>query len=159
MAKTTKMAKEHSDTMRRAGKNWDGSKNEKLTKIAASNKRTNARSRAENAAMEKGYLKKQAGPPAKVKAQQKRINKIDIEEARGTGSVVKRGGKRVPVSPARAAAGRSRAGAMSSQLKKSNAAEIGRLTKLETKLKNAKTPAEKLKYRREIRSFREETGR
>ena len=148
-------AAKHSTRMTKAGKNWDGSKNPRLAKSA----KVNAKSQAENKELAKAYEKKMAGPPAKVKKQIKQINKIDIEAARGTGSVHKKGGKKIPVSPKRAAAARSRSGAMSSQLKKSNAAELNELARLQAAVRNAGTADQRLAARRQLRDFRNTTGR
>lgn len=155
MGETTTAAKAHSSRMTAAGKNWDGTKNPRLVKDAAKNKKI----AIENAALAKGYAKKQAGLPPKVKSQQKMFNKADIEAARGTGKVIGKGGKPRSVSPARAAAGRSRAGAINSSIKRTNDAQLKELAKLETKLKNAATPQQKLTARRAIRKFRDDTGR
>lgn len=155
MAETTAAAKAHSSRMTAAGKNWDGSKNPRLVAAAKKNKKA----AIENAQMAKAYEKAQAGLPPKVKSQQKMFNKADIEAARGTGKVIGKGGKPKPVSPSRAAAARSRAGAINSSLKRRNDAEIKQMAKLQAKLKNATTPAQKLKARRELKQFRYETGR
>lgn len=155
MGETTAAAKAHSSRMTASGKNWDGTKNPRLVAAARANKK----SAIENAQMAAAYEKKKAGLPPKVKSQQKMFNKADIEAARGTGKVIGKGGKPRAVSPARAAAGRSRAGAINSSIKRTNDAQKAQLAKLETKLKNATTPAQKLAARRAIRKFRGETGR
>lgn len=152
---TSAAAKKHSSRMTSAGKNWDGSKNPRLVAAAKQNKK----SAIENAQLANAYAKKQAGLPPKVKSQQKMFNKADIEAARGTGKVVGKGGKTITVSPSRAAAGRSRAGAIDSSIKRINDAQKAQLAKLETKLKNATTPAQKVAARRAIRDFRGQTGR
>lgn len=155
MEQTSAAASKHSSRMTAAGKNWDGSKNSRLVAAARANKK----SAIENAQLAKAYEKAQAGLPPKVKSQQKMFNKADIEAARGTGKVIGKGGKPRAVSPKRAAAGRSRAGAINSSIKRTNDAQKKELAKLETKLKNAVTPAQKLAARRAIRKFRGETGR
>jgi hypothetical protein len=94
-----------------------------------------------------------------LQSQMKQYNKIDIETNRGMGSVIRKGGKVEPVSEGRAAAGRSRAGAMSSRASERNAKEIAQGEKLKKKIDTAKTPEAKLKARREYRQWRKDTGR
>lgn len=155
MGEIKKAAAAHSARMTKAGKNWDGSKNPRLVKSA----KANAKAQAENKRLAEAYAKKQAGPPKKVASQIKQINKIDIESNRGAGSVYKKGGKQVPVSPKRAAAARSRAGAMSSKLKQSNAKELNEMARLQAAIRAAGTPEQRLKARRALRDFRNNTGR
>ncbi len=155
-AVTSKMAKEHSDKMTASGRNWDGSKNPRLEKAV----KANAKNRAENTAMAKKAAKQAAGDSKTVASSKKQFNKYDIEKNRGEGKVVRRGtgGRSDDVSPRRAAQGRSTAGALGSNMKKKFANEEATIRSLQDKI--AKAPADKkTALRRQLRAFREETGR
>jgi hypothetical protein len=155
-AYTSEMAKKHSDRMTASGRNWDGSKNPRLEKAV----KANAKNRAQNADMAAKAVKKAAGDSATLASSRKMLNKYDIESNRGQGKVVRRGtgGRSDDVSPRRAAQGRSTAGALGSNMKKKFAKEQAEIKSLQDKI--SKAPADKkAALRRQLRAFREETGR
>jgi len=144
MAKTTRMADEFSKSQSGKGLKWDGSPTK-----ATKNYRT-GQTKAER------DLATKTAKETRINKNTKYMNKIDIETARGTGRTVSPTTGRVRNVPkGRAAEGRSRAGAMNSSMGKRFADTASKQSKLESNLKNAKTPEAKLKARRALREFRE----
>ena len=144
MEMTKKMADKFSKKQSGKGLKWDGSPTE-ATKAYRAGQTKAERELAAKTAKE-----------TVVKKNTRYMNKIDVETARGTGRTVSPTTGRVRNVPkGRAAEGRSRAGAMESGLGKRFADNAAKQSKLESNLKNAKTPEAKLKARRALREFRD----
>lgn len=85
----------------------------------------------------------------------KRVNKMELEAAKGRGVYQSTTGKTKVVGKDRAKEGRQRSGAIASQMKKEAAQEA----KLQAAVKNARTNAERIQARRALTAFRKKTGR
>jgi hypothetical protein len=141
---TKKMADKFGKKQSGKGLKWDGSPTEATKAYKA------GQSKAER------DLATKTAKETMVKKNTKVMNKIDVETARGTGRTVSpTTGKVRYVPKGRAAEGRSRAGAMDSGLGKRFADTAAKQSKLESNVKNAKTPDAKLKARRALREFRD----
>jgi len=143
-AKTKTMADKFGKSQSGKGLKWDGSPTEGTKAYKA------GQSKAERDSATKTAKETMVNKNTKV------MNKIDVETARGTGRTVSpTSGKVRYVPKGRAAEGRSRAGAMDSGLGKRFADTAAKQSKLESNVKNAKTPDAKLKARRALREFRD----
>ena len=146
-AKTTQMAKEHMNKQTLKGLNWDGSPNKATQAYKVGQRKAEAEAAAK------------ATKDKIVRSADRQMSKAEVEAMKGTGRYVSPSSGKVTNIPAkRAAAGRSKAGAIPAQMGNRNANLRKIQAGMRSDVKAAKTPAARLQATRVLRNHQNKYG-